>query len=290
MTPFANRISRGMHGRAIKANYHTHCTWCDGRNTPEEMVLSAIGKGFDEVGFSSHAMLPGTFLGWGLSEANIRAYAAEIRALAARYEGRIKVLCGVEADYAPPVATPERSVFGAIEPDYIIGSVHYVAAPDGAFVCADESPESLEEGIRSHFGGSVQAYVRAYFAQERRMIAECDFDIIGHIDLVRKFNKKFPCFSEDAAWYREELELTALVAARSGKAVEINTGAISRGWMDDAYPSKEFREILAKAGARFLLGSDAHCADALDCAFDRFGGFNRHYTATNRNDKNNIAS
>ena len=85
----------------MKANYHTHSTWCDGRNTPEEMVVAAIAKGFDEIGFSSHAMLPGTLLDWGLTAKNIEAYAADIRALAAKYEGRIKVLCGVEADYAP---------------------------------------------------------------------------------------------------------------------------------------------------------------------------------------------
>lgn len=254
----------------MKANYHTHSTWCDGKNTPEEMVVAAIEKGFDEIGFSSHAMLPTTLLDWGLTERNIESYAADIRALADRYKGRIKVLCGVEADYAPPAASPDRSVFNAIKPDYIIGSVHFVVAPDGAFVCVDKSPASLEKGIRDHFSGDVKAYVSTYFAQVRRMMAECDFDIVGHIDLVRKFNEKAPYFSEDAAWYREEIELTALAAASFGKAVEINTGAISRGWLDDAYPSAEFRDLLSKAGVRFVLGSDAHSADALDCAFGRF--------------------
>ena len=26
----------------IKANYHTHTIYCDGENTPEDMILSAI--------------------------------------------------------------------------------------------------------------------------------------------------------------------------------------------------------------------------------------------------------
>ena len=223
----------------MKANYHTHSTWCDGKNTPEEIVVAAIEKGFDEIGFSSHAMLPETLLDWGLTAKNIEVYAADIRALAAKYEGRIKVLCGVEADYAPMVATPDRSVFSAIRPDYIIGSVHFVAAPDGAFVCVDESPESLKNGIRDHFSGNVEEYIRAYFAQVRRMMAECDFDIVGHIDLVSKI-------------------------------IEINTGAISRGWLEDPYPSVVFRDLLTKAGAHFVIGSDAHSSSALDCVFDRF--------------------
>ena len=51
----------------------------------------------------------------------------------------------------------------------------------------------------------------------------------------------------------------------------MNTGGISRGWIDDAYPSPLFRELLRERGVRFILGSDAHSAEAIDCAFDRFG-------------------
>ena len=50
----------------------------------------------------------------------------------------------------------------------------------------------------------------------------------------------------------------------------MNTGAISRGWLDDAYPSAEFRALLRARGVRFVLNADAHSADAIDCAFDRF--------------------
>ena len=35
-----------------------HTTWCDGKNTPEEMVAAALEKGFGAIGFSSHALLP----------------------------------------------------------------------------------------------------------------------------------------------------------------------------------------------------------------------------------------
>ena len=29
--------------------------------------------------------------------------------------------------------------------------------------------------------------------------------------------------------------------------------------------------MLREKGVKFILGSDAHAADAIDCAFDRFG-------------------
>jgi histidinol-phosphatase (PHP family) len=103
------------------------------------------------------------------------------------------------------------------------------------------------------------------------MVAQFDFDIVGHLDLVRKFNVKAPYFDEEAAWYRAELVATADAVAASGKIAEVNTGAISRGWLDDAYPSAFFRQLLRERGVRFVLSADAHAADAVDCAFDRFG-------------------
>lgn len=39
----------------IPSNYHTHSTFCDGKDTPEEMVLEAIRLGCPEIGFSGHS-------------------------------------------------------------------------------------------------------------------------------------------------------------------------------------------------------------------------------------------
>ena len=38
----------------IFEDFHTHTTFCDGKNTPEEMVLAAIEKGMPRIGFSGH--------------------------------------------------------------------------------------------------------------------------------------------------------------------------------------------------------------------------------------------
>ena len=39
----------------IKSNFHTHTYFCDGKDSPEEMVLSAIERGFTTLGFSIHS-------------------------------------------------------------------------------------------------------------------------------------------------------------------------------------------------------------------------------------------
>ena len=253
----------------MRANYHTHTVWCDGKNTPEEMILSAIEKGFDVLGFSAHATYPFDYE-YTVPPARLAGYFSEVRALAEKYARQIRVLCGVEADYIPGVTDPDRGRYALFEPDYLIGSVHYVVAPDGAQVPVDHTPDLLAAGIAEHFGGSVRAFLETYFAQQREMVRAFDFDLVGHPDLCRKFNTKHPYFDEKADWYRAELVRTADAFAASGKPVEVNTGAISRGWMDDAYPSAAFRALLRERGVSFVLSADAHAAETLDCAFERF--------------------
>ena len=255
----------------MKTNYHAHTPWCDGEDPVAQVVRTAIERGFGEIGFSSHAMLPGEMEEWTLTREKAAGYFAEVRALAKEAAGEISVLCGVEADYVPDSAEPSRAAYAEFAPDYLIGSVHWVVAPDGAAVPVDFSPETLFEGLRDHFGGSAEAFVRAYFRAEREMAAGFDFDMVAHPDLVRKFNAKHPWFDENAPWYREEIERTADALARSGKCVEVNTGAIARGWLDEPYPSRRFRDALRARGVRFVLSSDAHSADSIDAAFDRFG-------------------
>ena len=38
----------------LKANYHTHTTFCDGADTPEEVVKEALRLGMTHLGFSGH--------------------------------------------------------------------------------------------------------------------------------------------------------------------------------------------------------------------------------------------
>ena len=78
----------------MKTNYHMHTVWCDGRNTVEEMIRAAIDRGFDEIGFSSHARLPDVVEG-NLTPESAVEYAKEVRALAAKYADRIRVKLGV---------------------------------------------------------------------------------------------------------------------------------------------------------------------------------------------------
>ena len=78
-------------------DYHVHTRFCDGKNTPEEMVLKAIEKGMEALGFSAHSY---TFFdeSYCLKRERYNEYKAEINRLKEKYKGTIDVYCGIEMD------------------------------------------------------------------------------------------------------------------------------------------------------------------------------------------------
>jgi len=268
-----------------KINLHTHTTFCDGKNTAEEMITSAINKGFTVLGFSSHCIHPLTsdFYKtpddeWHIPASQIQSYLSEVNSLKEKYADKIQIFTGFEADYfeVPEIgsAIPDFEVYKSFNPDYIIGSVHFVNTPKG-FYTVDHTLENIKENLSKLYTdektGKIDGRkaVCEYFEAERQMLAKGNFSIIGHPDLIRKRNGKLNFFSEKESYYLEEIKLTAKAIAKAGVVAEINTGAIARGAMDDTYPSSSFLELLFENGVPVCINSDCHNAPDLDCAYDR---------------------
>ena len=100
----------------IYSDLHTHTTYCDGRNTPEEMVLKAIEKGLDQIGLLAHSYMYCEREG-GLRPEKTREFQQEVKRLKEKYKGQIDVLCGIEQDSCSTASTQGF--------EYIIGSVHF---------------------------------------------------------------------------------------------------------------------------------------------------------------------
>ena len=267
----------------MKFNFHTHTTFCDGKNTAEEMLLSAINKNFDILGFSSHCFHPlnpefytpeDTL--WHIPANQIKAYTSEINRLKEKYQSQIKVRLGFEADYfeSPKYgsAIPDKASYKEFAPDFLIGAVHFVGTEKG-FYSVDHHTEIVKENLLKLYSknGKINGKqaVTDYFEAERAMLKKGNFDILAHPDLIRKRNGDINFFDEKDSWYREQIKLTAKAAAKAGVIVEINTGAITRGAMDDVYPSAEFLQLLHDQGCPITVSSDCHNAEAIDGAFDR---------------------
>ena len=86
---------------------------------------------------------------------------------------------------------------------------------------------------------------------------------------MRKNNNALKMFNENDHWYRKEIKATADAIKKSGVIVEVNTGAIARGYMDGVYPSDEFLALLHERNVPVTLSSDSHSKENLDFAFDK---------------------
>ena len=235
------------------SNFHTHTHFCDGKNSPEEMVLAAIKAGCPAIGFSGHSNTPFD-PGYCMDYQREADYRRDVLAMKEKYQDQIRVYLGLEQDYDSPAAS------GCYE--YLIGSVHYVKK-NGVYLSVDDTPEKLKEGVDQLYGGDFYSLCEDYYRRVADVISMTGCQIVGHFDLITKFNEKVPFFAEYHPRYRQ----AALEALRSllqqDAVLEINTGAISRNWRREPYPDLFLLEEMGKWGARVILSSDAHRAEDL---------------------------
>lgn len=245
----------------IRADFHTHTTFCDGKSTPREMVESAYRKGFIDFGISGHADFTMYEAGFGMTDEKMEQYKKELYALREEYAGRMNLYIGIELDILGPLQKAE----------YAIGSVHCVEK-NGEVLCVDDTEEKLVDGVNRLWQGDWYGMAKDYFEMVSRVYDVTHCDWVGHFDLLTKFNENpdgsFRYF--DAT--RDAFLEPALAAMKrlngQGLPFEINTGAISRGYRSVPYPSKFLLKELKSMGGRIILSSDSHSVENIGYGFD----------------------
>lgn len=243
---------------SAKANFHTHTVFCDGKNTPEELVLSAISQGMRAIGFSGHAHT-GFDESYCMSIEGTKAYKEEIARLKEKYADKLKIYCGLEMDYF--------SDADATGYDFLIGSVHYLEK-NGTYYAIDGSKETFLEGVQKGWDGDFYAYAEDYFKLMADVVRKTNADIIGHFDLITKFNEGETFFSESHPRYCAAYRAAIEKLIPCGKLFEINTGAMARGYRTAPYPAASIVQEIARQGGKVILSSDCHEKSALTFGFD----------------------
>ncbi len=242
----------------IQSNLHTHTVYCDGKNTPLEIVEKAMELGFRSIGFSGHSYnaFDG---GCCMSPTGTLAYRKEVLELREQYANRIDIFLGLENDGLVPYPTDGY--------DYIIGSVHCLLV-NGKYHTIDNTHEQMRACIDEGFAGNALSMARAYYDLLVSYVTTDRSDIVGHFDVIEKRNGDGRYFDSQSPAYRR-IALEALEAiAKTGKIFEVNTGSISRGFIKNPYPAPFLLQRLLELKAPIMLSSDAHVADRLDGQFD----------------------
>jgi histidinol-phosphatase (PHP family) len=243
----------------ITTNIHTHSTYSDGADSPEEIIQSALRKGLTGIGFSEHAP-DDNCKECELKAENVEAYFTEINRLKKKYAGQIEIYIGIESD--------AFALFDKSRLDFSIGSVHGVLGGDaGVFCCIDHTHEAFAQAVAIAGCGDARVLVERYYETVAQMVCAYKPDIIGHLDLIVKLNKDGRYFDEQSGWYKKLQDEVVHKIAESQCIVEVNTGGIKRGFRAEPYPSRYLLENLKDAGVPLILSSDAHSAEDLDFRF-----------------------
>ena len=244
------------------SNLHTHTTYCDGKSTIEENIIQAIDKKFISLGFSGHSHFDKDTC--SMSEENTVKYLEDLKKYKNIYKDKIQIYIGIEGDY---YSNLNKETDEEMELDYRIGSVHYINDNDNNYFPIDMSKETFNEAIK-HFGNLKEVIYR-YYDNVIKMIETQKPDIIGHLDLVRKYNLNKEYFTEEEDWYTKKVDEVIDVIEKNGCIVEVNTKLMNKNNLNAHYPNKTTIKKLLEKNIPITINSDAHQCNNIDnCYFE----------------------
>lgn len=244
---------------------HIHTPFCPhGTKDPlEYYVEKAISLGFNEISFTEHAPLPEGFVDTtpmkdsAMPLEKLSDYFSEVRRVKEIYKNKIIINAGLEVDY---IEGFEAEIIDFLNDysDYIddaILSVHFIKFMN-EYDCLDYSPNHFEKMIKRY--GSVEKIYKNYF---RTLLQSINADLgpnkpkrIGHMTLIKKFQRKFPANHE---FQREQLQILQAIR-KQGLELDYNGAGTAKPLCLETYPSSWVAEEAVRLGIPLVYGSDAH--------------------------------
>ena len=238
-------------------DYHIHTVLCNhASGAMEDYVKEAIRKGIRELGFAEHSpwmiQKPGHKLAPTFDE--MEYYIEQVKALQERYnrpDSPVTVRLGIEADFIPNKLNEAREYIEAHDFDFVIGSIHHLNG------WGFDDPQNIE----TYKEYDIREVYERYFALLEKLVDSGLADIIGHLDLTKKFGFR------PKEGYTDLKEHIAKKIAAAGLVVELNTSGFDKP-VGEFYPDEETLKFLYEDGGSVILSSDAHAPEEVGRHFD----------------------
>jgi histidinol-phosphatase (PHP family) len=239
---------------SIICDYHMHTPLCGhAEGDPLAYAAHAVKAGLSEIGFSDHApLLSHRDPTITMDHSQLPVYQHMIESVRAEFADRLTVLVGIEADFIPGLEERTAAMLAAYPYDYIIGSVHFIAK------WGFDDPIQLKEWNKR----DVDAVYRDYLRLVRKSASSRMFNILAHVDLVKKFDFR-PTTDMSG-----EIAENAKVFHKTGVAIEINTSGLRKP-VNEIYPSLHDLKIYCQHQVPITFGSDAHEPTDVGRDFDK---------------------
>ena len=237
------------------ADYHVHTEFSDDSDYPmENVVKDAIRLGLDEICFTDHVDY-GVKVDWDsgkeilyrdgspLANVDYPRYVEKIQELQRSYKGQIRIKQGLEFGMQRHTIPEFAALFDRYPFDFILLSVHQVMNQE--FWTQDFQRNRTQK-----------EYNECYYEELLYLVSHySDYSVLGHIDLIVRYDKLGVYPFDKVRSYVEEILKTVI---KEGKGIEINTSSHRYG-LKDSTPSKEILQLYYKLGGRILtIGSDSH--------------------------------
>lgn len=215
----------------IYADYHTHTRHSHGRGTIEDNVKAAISRGLRAIAITDHG--PRSLFGVGVLNLDVFGLIKkEIEDCQAQFP-QIKILLGVEANIIDIDGTIDLPPESLDQFDLVLAGLHPLVYP-----------ASLVFGL-----GMVGNLVGRHLSWLGRRLRQwntqaiCSALIQNPIDIL----------THPGLHMNIDTKMVAKTCAQVGTYMEINTS--------HDHITAEYLRIAFQAGARFVIGSDAHSPD-----------------------------
>jgi histidinol-phosphatase (PHP family) len=236
---------------------HVHTSLCNhAQGAMEAYVRRAVDMGFKEICFLDHLTFRGGVHkpGHGLSmvPGEVPLYFQAIQRLKHQKKGIIDIKAGVEIDFNPAYTNLFLDILGTFAFDVVGCSLHFPGE-----INIVSSGSAWKDGKMD-----ADDVYGLYFEQFEKMLDYDYFDVICHLDLVKKFGRK-PSLSFD-----DTLDNILSKIVEKDLTVEINTSGYDHA-AREVYPSPDIIHQCYKKGIRITLGSDAHRPENIGRHYDR---------------------
>lgn len=241
---------------------HTHSTNSDGRNSVEEMCVSAIEKGIDGIMITDHADM--NFYNECNIYEKIKNSMLDISNAQKKYSDKLKIFKGVELGEYILAPQKAKEILDADCYDAILCSVHYVPKA-GWFMPYSkmdfQSPQFTDDFIKEYIG--------LYFDLLSETIDVCDFDILAHIHCPARYITGKYERECNIMIFEDKIKGILKKIIDRNIALELNSARMCVGGQIHDFHLKEVLELYKNLGGKLItLGSDAHGKDYVSNNFN----------------------
>ncbi|MHA2141695.1 MAG: histidinol-phosphatase HisJ family protein [Candidatus Thorarchaeota archaeon] len=241
-------------------DYHIHPDYSiDAEGSLEEFCTAALNKGLKEICITTHIdsdrVRDDSFVivkGERVSVHNpmwFEAYENHVKSIGDEYSNQgLTVLLGAEVDLYPGVSEDLPDAFHKIDFDLVIGSVHLI----------DHKAISVKEEAFSIFKKyGLEGVGNIYYDLIKDSLKTGLFDILGHLDIYRRYGEEFFGAGIHSLWESHIDELCKIMKSQ-GVGYEVNTSSLWRG-LSETMPERNFVKSLHDKRIQIVtVGSDAH--------------------------------